>query len=292
MTRNRSLAGLLFFLFAASLFSSCTHLFYQPGKEQYFDPGKMGMVYQDAWIESAGGRKLHAWLFPSVGETPERGTIIQFHGNAENISSHFASLAWVTKRGYNFIAFDYSGYWNSDGEPGQKALNEDSLSALTYAYKFNQTRSQETGNKLSLSAYGQSLGGAVLLRALADYPLRGELNAVVIESSFYSYQTIAREKLGLSWITWLFQPLAYVLVSDEYAPEKVIGSLSGTRLLVIHGTDDKVVPIRHGRRIFELAKEPKTFWEVQGGRHIDSMTRHGKEYRDKLIAYLDEAGAK
>jgi cephalosporin-C deacetylase-like acetyl esterase len=77
------------------------------------------MEYQDFRIESAGGRKLHAWLFPSGKGAEERGTLVQFHGNAENISTHFISLSWVTTHGYNFITFDYSGYWDSDSEPGR-----------------------------------------------------------------------------------------------------------------------------------------------------------------------------
>lgn len=275
-------------LSAGILFTAgCTHLFYQPGKTQLFDPAKIGLEYQDFRIESANGRKLHAWLFPARKDAAELGTVVQFHGNGENITTHFNSLAWVAKRGYNLVTFDYSGYWDSDGEPGQKALNEDALAALEYARGFNQSRSVETGKNLLLVAYGQSLGGAVLLRALADYPHRDELAAVVVDSSFSSYQDIAREKLSLLWETWLFQPLAYLLVSDCYAPEKKMASLSGTHILVIHGTDDVAVPIRHGRRIFELAGEPKTFWEVPGGRHIDSMVKHDGKYRDMLIQYLD-----
>ncbi len=268
-------------------FAACSGLFYQPGKVRKTDPSDLGMEYQDVRIESAGGRKLHAWLFPPGNGAEERGTIIQFHGNAENISSHFMSLAWVTTQGYNFITFDYSGYWDSDGAPGQRTLNEDALAALKYAVEFNRVRAAETGRKPVLAAYGQSLGGTVLLRALADFSERREIDAVIIDSSFPSYQDIAREKLSILWETWLFQPLAYLLVSDAYAPEKTIASLSGTRILVIHGTEDKAVPIHHGRRIFELAKEPKEFWEVPGGRHIDSMVRHDGKYRRMLVEYLE-----
>ncbi|MBI3581555.1 MAG: alpha/beta hydrolase [Nitrospinae bacterium] len=272
--------------FAFLSIAACSGVFYQPGKVRKTDPADLGMEYQDVRIESAGGRKLHAWLFPSGNGAEERGTIIQFHGNAENISTHFLSLSWVTKHGYNFITFDYSGYWDSDGAPGQRTLNEDALAALKYAVEFNGARAAETGTRPVLAAYGQSLGGTVLMRALADFSERRVVDAVIIESAFPSYQDIAREKLSILWETWLFQPLAYLLVSDAYAPEKTIASLSGTRILVIHGTEDNTVPIHHGRRIFELAGKPKDFWEVQGGRHIDSMVGHDGKYRRMLIEYL------
>jgi fermentation-respiration switch protein FrsA (DUF1100 family) len=276
-------------LLACLLFTGgCSFLFYQPIKKQIYDPTRIGIEYQDTQINSADGRKLHAWVLPAKDPQKERGTILQFHGNGENMTTHFMWLAWATERGYNLITFDYSGYWDSEGIPGQKALNEDALAALEYANHFNHTRTAETGNKLLLVPYGQSLGGTVLLRALADFPRREELSVVVVESSFPSYQNIAREKLSLFWETWLFQPFAYLLVSDRYAPENKLPALTGTRFLVIHGTDDMVVPIQHGRRIFELLREPKVFWEVPGGRHVDSMhPRHGGIYRDMLMNYLD-----
>ena len=202
--------------------ASCSGLFYQPGKTRIMNPADLGLEYQDFRIESSGGRKLHAWLFPSSKGHEEHGTVIQFHGNAENMSSHFISLSWVADRGYNLLTFDYSGYWDSDGEPGQRALNEDALAVLKYAVAFNHSRAAETGSKPVLAAYGQSLGGTVLLRALADFSERKEIDTAIIDSSFPSYQDLAREKLSILWQTWLFQPLAYVFVSDAYAPEKKI----------------------------------------------------------------------
>ncbi len=287
MTRKTDVVGryLAIALLAAAL-PACTHLFYQPQRMGFYHPADFGFANEDVLFESSGGRKLNGWYFPPAGGAEEKGIIVQFHGNAENISTHFLSLAWVVKYGYGLFTFDYSGYGASEGSPSQQTLNEDAVAALTYAEGLLKARNP-AGPKKVLVAYGQSLGGAVLLRALADFPRRASIDTVVIESSFASYKEIARQKLSQHWFTWPLQPLAYLLVSDAYAPEDVIPSLAGTRILVIHGSDDAVVPIRFGKRIFELAGEPKTFWEVPHGHHIDAMTVHGDEYREKLIAFIE-----
>lgn len=277
---------LILFIFVPVL-SSCTHFFYQPDRFRYFDPASAGVEYRDVYFKGAHGATLHGWFFPAKNGTPERGSFIQFHGNAENISTHFNSLFWVTGRGYNLFTFDYSGYGDSEGEAGPKELYEDALAALKEGIMIEKERAAATGRATRVAAYGQSLGGAVLLRALADFPERNELAVVVADSAFASYQSEASDVMANSWITWLFQPLPYFLVSDAYAPESTMAALKGIPLIVIHGTADRVVPIRHGRRIYQLAAGPKEFWEVPGGRHIDSMTRKDGEFRERLIRYLE-----
>ena len=84
----------------------------------------------------------------------------------------------------------------------------------------------------------------------------------------------------------IFQPLGWVLVSDEYSPEDSIALIAPTPLLVMHGELDGVIPMKFGEKIFELAHDPKTFWKIEKGYHIDSMRRHDGIYREKLMEFL------
>ena len=94
----------------------------------------------------------------------------------------------MTDEGYDLFSFDYRGYGISEGQPSQEGVNQDALAAIHYV-------AGQTKQKLIL--YGQSLGGAILLRSLDDVPAadRARIKAVVIESSFYSYHAIARDVL-------------------------------------------------------------------------------------------------
>jgi hypothetical protein len=280
LTVTGSLAGIL---------SGCSSLAYQPTRTIYADPSRAHVKFESLDFESKDGTRLHGWFFPASSEWkgPAKGTIIQFHGNAENMTSHFASLFWIIDAGYNFFTFDYRGYGGSDGSPDQRGVNDDAFAAVQFVSK----KIARTGSKKDIVLYGQSLGGAVLMRAYRDIraneALHDRVRALVIESSFYSYKAIGRSLLARTWFTFLFQPLAYVLVSDSYSPEDDIANISPTPLLVIHGTDDPVIPYSFGQKVFEKAKEPKTFWTIEHGRHIDAMRREQGIYRDKLISFLD-----
>jgi len=68
------------------LLSSCSSVFYYPNKGRlYYDPKAAGYAPEDIYFTDAAQRKLHGWWF-SAKESPAKGTIIFFHGNAENLT--------------------------------------------------------------------------------------------------------------------------------------------------------------------------------------------------------------
>ena len=59
-------------------------------------------------------------------------------------------------------------------------------------------------------------------------------------------------------------------------------------LLVIHGTDDRIIPFKMGRELYEIAPQPKQFWEVRGATHNDIVEAGGAAYRQRLAAFYAE----
>lgn len=268
-------------LLSTVLLTSCTHLFYYPSEKTFYEPKKMGHYYREVFFESLDGTRLNAWYFPSKIDNV-KGTVLQLHGNAENISTHFLSLVWLTQMGYNLFIFDYRGYRKSDGDPYPEGLYRDAISAMSYVNE----KYIKNGEKFYI--WGQSLGGIVALKAMADISKTMDVDALIIESAFSSYQRIAREKLAISAFTWIFQPLAYLLVSDGFSPEGSIANISPTPIVVIHGKQDDIVPFHHGERIFSEAIEPKRFIQVESGQHINSMFVEKGKYRKILLDTLSE----
>lgn len=275
-------------IFLAGGTMACSSIFYYPSKHEFTDPAKLGFYKEDIYFKSSDGILLHGWLFPVPPDIQKKGTVVQFHGNAENISTHFLSLVWLVQEGYELFIFDYRGYGKSEGEPSPAGVHKDALAALEYTHKLILRKEPAIKNNTSpkFITFGQSIGGAVLLRALKDYNHKEDIEVVVVDSTFYSYKDLVREKLASSFITWPLQPLAYLLISDNYAPGKNIGKIPAP-LLVIHGNRDAIIPLMHGKKVFELAGEPKEFWLIEGGRHTDSMTRHDGKYRKKLLQFFE-----
>lgn len=268
------------------LLTSCSHLFYQPTERQYFIPTQFKLVYHEHFFKSQDGTKLHSWFLPAA-TSPAKGTIILFHGNAQNLSSHFLNLAWTVKQGFNLFIFDYRGYGQSKGRPSQSGLNMDSLAALAYAHKLNA----ENGNGKFI-VYGQSLGGVVAMRALSDYEQIDDVDLVVQDSTFSSYIEIAWEKLTGHWILYPFTPLAFLAVSDDYSSHRKLATMKRPTLVIV-GEKDFIIPAKLGRTIYQkVGSEKKWLWELSEGRHIDVFHGPNESYREKFLSLVDSLDRK
>lgn len=276
------------FFLVSFFITGCTSVFYQPDRFLYSDPSKQGIQKQDVIFHSKDGTRLLAWYFPPPPQMRETGTIVQFHGNAENISTHSLTLAWLAQQGYGVFSFDYRGYGASQGDPTPEGVYQDSLAALDEAWKkYSTSPIARTGKKRKkLIVIGQSLGGAIALRALQDWTHKDQVDLLILDSTFLSYKTVARRKLASHWVTWLFSPLGYLLVSDKYSPKEQIGK-NTIPLLVIHDQRDPVIPFDLGEEIYELAGGKKEFWKLDQGRHIGVFSEDNPEWRKKFVEFLN-----
>lgn len=208
---------------------------------------------------------LVAWQFVSSDKKKPKAVVVMAHGNAQNISSHFYSMYWVLKNEVDYVVFDYPGYGGSEGEPSPKSTVDSAKMFLKWT--------RENYPNTPIVAMGQSLGGAVMMKAILD--IKSEIHPcmVVMDSTFSSYKSVARSVLAQNVWTWLFQPLAYLVLSDEYAPKGGIQHLSPIPLLVFHGQEDSVVDLKEGERVFAEANDPKTWISVPHGKHIETFTK-------------------
>jgi len=264
------------------LLAGCDGLFYYPSRSSAIDTGSIGLPFNDVFFNSLDGTRLHGWFFaPKDGPDRAKATVIHFHGNAENISTHFQAAAWLAREGFNVFVFDYRGYGLSDGEPNKDGIQEDAVAAVRWV------RSRPDVDHDRLIFFGQSLGAAIAVHLAAGQERTG-LRAVVLESGFSSYRTITREKLAYSFITWPFQWPLSLLVSDRYRPRDDIAKIAPIPVLIIHGTTDPVVPYSHALTLYVAAHEPKTIWTIPGAGHTSAFGRYGEIYRPRLVAFLDQ----
>lgn len=255
-------------------------LFYYPDTNRYFDPKKFALTYEDGFLNSADGNKINYWYFPSQSKTT-KGLVVFFHGNAENISSHFGLLAWLPKESYSYIIFDYPGYGQSSGTPTPESTVQAGLAAVRYAAKAYPNA--------PLFLYGQSLGGNIVQKVANEIKHEIPVKAIVLESTFTSYGKVARHALSKSWISWAFQPITYLVVSNNYAGH--VEEISPTPLLIIHGISDRVIGYKMGEELYQKAKEPKQFLTIPNGDHGNTYFINNGLYRKDLLNFLDQHSA-
>ena len=260
----------------AALSGCAQNMFYYPDAMLYGTPTQAGLKFEPVRFNSLDGTALSGWLIPAAGVASPReakGTVVHYHGNAQNMTAHWEYVGWLARRGFNVFVFDYRGYGSSAGSPAPKGLYEDSVAALRYV------RARPDLDPERLLVFGQSLGGTQAIAAVGAGE-RGGVRAVAIEATFLSYSSIASEKLSG----------AGLLMNDDYSAERYIGRLAPIPLLLLHGSADPVIPATHSARLMALAGSPKTYIEVPGGGHTESLTaRFGDTYKDRLVAFFEAA---
>ncbi len=271
---NKHCLSYLFSVSALLFLTACSSVFYYPTPFPPIDYSKTSLKVEVITFESEDGTKLNAWYVPAKGKAI--GKIIHFHGNAQNLANHSVFLRNAPNQGFDYFIFDYRGYGNSEGTPTPKGLIKDGKAAMRWVAKKRPD--------LPLIVMGQSLGGAVAMSTLLE--LNGEVpvKLIVIDSSFSSYRSAARNIMMNNWITWPFHPLAWLIIDNSTAPGDKIKNLSPVPVLVVHGDKDQVVAYRFGEEIYKNLKEPKEFWHISGGYHTDFLYR--SDWEAKFYSYL------
>jgi len=265
-------------LILSSLLSACGHLFYYPDDHTYADPDENRLQYEEIFFESKDGVKLNGWFFPAQTKKP-LGTIVQFHGNGQNMSSHYASVIWLIYEGYNLFTFDYRGYRKSEGDPNAEGTYWDGLKALQVSFE----KHKKTGAPRFI-VMGESLGGAILARSVLDFEFKDKIDLLIFNSTFLSYKKIAKDKLSSSWLTWLFSPLGGVLVSDKYSAYERIDEIK-TDALVIHDESDPVVSFEFGKYIYDHLGGKKEMWTYSNRSHVAFFSISEKN-RNRFLNFL------
>lgn len=259
------------------LLSGCTNLIFQPNNVRYYTPESFNLKHEEVFFKTRDNLRLHGWWLKS--ETAKKANIIYVHGNAQNISSHVANVAWLTKKGYDVFIFDYRGYGYSQGDVEIDGVIHDVLDAIAYV-------DQRSGKENTpVVVMGQSLGASLAIYAVSKSEFKNRIKAVIAVSAFADYQNISQEVLSSWWLTWAFQwPLSFT-INNNYSPLEYIANISPVPIAVLHSKEDEVIPYHHGLDLFEAAKQPKTFIELTG-LHNAIFALEGN--RQLLIKYLDQ----
>jgi alpha-beta hydrolase superfamily lysophospholipase len=219
--------------------------------------------YAEHWIPVGGnGGQLHAWWVES--RNPQAPVMLYLHGARWNLSGSTSRIARWRDLGFSVLAIDYRGFGQStDVPPSEQLSYEDAQSAWNYLAKL------APGKRRFI--VGHSLGGAIAVDLAVRNP---EASGLVVEATF----TSVREMIATQ--RWWYAPVGFLL-TQEFDSRSKIGSVR-MPVMVVHGTEDRVVPYEMGEHLYEAAPEPKRFIRVEGGSHHNLSAAAFEEYRRTL----------
>ncbi|MFD2094625.1 alpha/beta hydrolase [Corallincola platygyrae] len=256
--------------------------FYAPTHEISRSPDSYSYAYEEIWIDSESGNRLNAQIHFSGGSNPA-GMVMHFHGNRGNITETFEKVEWLLDEGFDVVVFDYSGYGKSDGTPTPETTYLDARSMLSFLNKF-----ERPNNHYKKIVWGTSLGGAIMMSGLSSSAESHDLELVIVDSSFYSYQktavhVVSQYPLG-GLITWL----PAIFVDDKYAPESRLDGLPDTPILFSHCDTDALIPMEFTKGMYDMASGQKALWILPGCKHARSFANEHPENQNLLMQVLDE----
>jgi fermentation-respiration switch protein FrsA (DUF1100 family) len=237
---------------------------YFPSRAYDAAPEDYALSAEPLEISSPGGPRLRGWWIRGNGKI----ALLYYHGNGGNISHRLErTKSIVDALGADVALVDYRGYGRSDGRPSERGLYADggAIYEAARARGFPPER---------IVLFGESLGCAVAVEVAARKPVR----AILLEAPFLSVPKMAK-------VVYPFLPA--FLIRTRFDNEAKIGRLR-VPVLIAGADHDDVVPFEQTRRLYELAREPKTFFVVPGATHNNIYIVGGKEYLEAWRRFFGE----
>ena len=202
----------------------------------------------EKWIDTPDGEKLQSFLF-NHPDNQELSLIIYFHGNTGNLFSHhrFEHAKRLHEMGLNVLLLSYRGYSKSTGKPSEKGIFIDGESALSFSHKALGYKNED------IFIFGRSLGSTVATHIAQNRIFKG----VVLLAPLTSAKEMAKE-MDFRYFS--------LFVKRSFNSLKKIKYLN-SKLLIIHGTEDKQIPFSMGEKLFDKYKGVKKFIAIEGAGH-------------------------
>ena len=203
--------------------------------------------------------------------------VIGSHGLLADMQSpkQLALADRLTAMGLAYFRYDHRGCGGSEGEFARDTTLEARCRDLQGAIALMRSRPQ-LGNRVGL--FGSSLGGAVSLAVAAATAVDALVTVAAPVSLMLKGQNLQ-------------PPAEEMRLSPEFYRRNLSFSIRDrlkqiSRVLIIHGENDRVVPKAHAEEIYSHAGNPKAFILQARGDHRISAPHHQQQFLDEATAWF------
>ncbi len=254
---------------------------------KHFDDYSMmfenGQPIQQVHFETADNLYLTGWYIP-----PQNGTVIILqHGYRGNSAQMLPIGLMLAKHGYGVLFFDFRGHGKSKGNTVTLGLFETKDTDAAVEFLLHQPKIHKIG------LLGISMGGATGILAASE---NKHIQAVAAESVFSELKD--EVGIGIEVQTPLpafpFNEIFIFIAEHEtgyklsdIAPVDKIGKISPRAILIIQGGNDQRINNTSGKRLFDAASEPKSYWYVPSASHAVVYQAVPQEYEQHVIEFFD-----
>jgi fermentation-respiration switch protein FrsA (DUF1100 family) len=203
-------------------------------------------------IETENGQTIQGWFVPP--SHANKPVVAFFHGNGGLLRLRAGWAKARATEGYGVFLVGYRGYDGAPGETTEQGLYVDARAQLHWLEQQGYS-----GHRLVLQA--ESLGTGVAVQMATEF----QIGAVILESPYADLVDVGEFRYPFAPIRWLQE--------DRFDSASKIANIHAP-LLIIHGTEDSVVPFYSAQRLFAAAVEPKEAHWLEGANHF-TILAHG-----------------
>ena len=238
------------------LFIFQRNLMYHPDENNY-SGDKLEVDIKKVKINTSDGLNLLGWFHKK--DLKRFKTIIYFHGNAGKLENRIHKLNHFKDMDVNFLIIAWRGFSGNDGKPSEENLYIDGNSSIKWLKNLGLSEKD-------IIIYGESLGTGVATEIAKNNNFAG----LVLETPFTSMIEAAKN----------FYPYipVRILLRDKYENDKKIKNIN-IPVFVMHGEADQIVPFWMGKKIYEMANQPKYSYFTKYDDHM-------MEFDEKLVFEL------
>jgi uncharacterized protein len=234
------------------------------------------------------GARLRAWLFTPAA--PPSGAVIVLHGQASNRAGMLPYIDLMLAGGLTVLAPDARAQGDSEGAIATYGVVE----ATEIRLWVSRLRERSGGG--CVYGFAESMGAGALLQSL---DATGVFCAVVVESPFASFREVAYDRIASAvhagpWLTrtilrpvvesgLLYTRARYGVDLGRADPLAGIARTS-VPVLLVHGTADTSIPVRHSRMLAAARPTRTTLWEVPGAEHCGALGMAPQEFSRRILA--------
>jgi len=205
---------------------------------------KFSYDYEELFFKTSDDAVINALHFRVENS---KGVILYFHGNAGDLSRWGKITEHFVEKDYDVLVMDYRTYGKSTGVLSEKALYNDAQFCYNYL--------KDNYDEKDITVYGRSLGTGIATYIAS----KNDSKQLILETPYYNIHDVASYRFPMFPVKYFAH---YKLPNNEFI-KNVICPIS-----IIHGTDDRVVPFKSGKKLFAVSlKDKTTFIKVKGGNH-------------------------
>ena len=241
------------------------HMAFYPDNTNVLSKNNLPYGVEEFFVTTADHVKTQGLYLPV---TDSDKILIYFHGNAGNIYHRIPDLIELQKSRINVIGAGYRGYGKSEGSPSEEGIYKDGDAVFKYV-------TEELGfSENNIIVFGRSIGTTVALNISSNRDIR----SLILVTPLTSGKDQARA-MGLG----IFSSLA----DNSFNNLSKIKNIN-TPLLVIHGTNDRVIPFSMGEKIYDSAQTKKKFITIKGAGHNNLHDTYRQKYWPPIFNFIKQ----